>query len=147
TDEKVIFTTDILTTGWPAIDWAELKGGETVAVFGCGPVGLMAQKCAWLRGAGRVIGLDLEDYRLATARECAHAETVNVDKVNPVEALREMTQGRGPDVCVDAVGMEAHRGFLKKLANVVHTQVGSIDALETCISAVRRGGTVSVVGV
>ncbi len=80
TDEQVLFTTDILPTGWTAIEWAELKGGETVAVFGCGPVGLATMKCAWLRGAARVIGVDREEYRLTKAREIAKAETVNVDK-------------------------------------------------------------------
>ena len=63
-DEEVLFLTDIFPTGWSAIDWANLKGGETVAVFGCGPVGLMAQKIAWLRGAKRVIGVDIQPYRL-----------------------------------------------------------------------------------
>ena len=94
-------------TGYSAIDWAGVQGGETVAVFGAGPVGVMAMKSAWLRGAKRVIGIDIEDYRLEVARRTANAETLNFDKVNVVEALREMTDGRGPDVCVDAVGMEA----------------------------------------
>jgi S-(hydroxymethyl)glutathione dehydrogenase/alcohol dehydrogenase len=147
TDEQVLFLTDILPTGWTAIDWAELKGGETVAVFGAGPVGLMAMKSAWLRGAGRVIAVDLESYRLDTARRTARAETINLKDADPVEVIRSMTDGRGADVCVDAVGMEAHRSVWKKLTNVVHAQVGSIDALETCVSAVRRGGTVSIVGV
>ncbi len=147
TDEQVLFLTDILPTGWTAIDWAGLKGGETVAVFGCGPVGLMAQKCAWLRGAGRVIGLDREDYRLQKAQQVARSETINIEEVDPVEAIRAMTGGRGADVCVDAVGMEAHRSFLKKMSNVIHAQVGSIHALELALSAVRRGGVVPVVGV
>jgi S-(hydroxymethyl)glutathione dehydrogenase / alcohol dehydrogenase len=147
TDEQVLFLSDILPTGWTAIDWAELKGGETVAVFGCGPVGLMAQKSAWLRGAGRVIGIDREEYRLRTARETAKSETINFDKTDPVEAIRSMTSGRGADVCVDAVGMEAHRTVLEKVSNVLHAQAGTINALEYAFSAVRRGGTVSVVGV
>jgi S-(hydroxymethyl)glutathione dehydrogenase/alcohol dehydrogenase len=146
-DEQVLFLTDILPTGWSAIDWAELKGGETVAVFGCGPVGLMAQKCAWIRGAGRVIGIDREEYRLARAREVAKSETINFEKSDPVEAIRSMTGGHGADVCVDAVGMEPHRGTLEKISNVLHAQAGSIDALKLALSAVRRGGVVSVVGV
>lgn len=76
-DEQVLFLTDIFPTGYSAIDWAGVKGGETVAVFGCGPVGLMAQKCAWLRGAGRVIGVDLQPYRLEMARKAANAETIS----------------------------------------------------------------------
>jgi S-(hydroxymethyl)glutathione dehydrogenase/alcohol dehydrogenase len=147
TDEQVLFLTDILPTGWTAIDWAELKGGETVAVFGCGPVGLMAMKSAWIRGAGRVIGIDREEYRLVKARETAKAETINFDKTDPVEAIRAMTGGRGADVCVDAVGMEAHRSTLEKVSNVLHAQAGTLNALEYAISAVRRGGVVSVVGV
>jgi S-(hydroxymethyl)glutathione dehydrogenase / alcohol dehydrogenase len=147
TDEQVLFLSDILPTGWSAIDWADLKGGETVAVFGCGPVGLMAQKSAWIKGAGRVIGIDREVYRLAKARETARSETINFDKVDPVEAIRSMTGGRGADVCVDAVGMEAHRTTIEKVSNVLHAQAGTLNALEFALSAVRRGGVVSVVGV
>lgn len=76
-DEKILFLTDIFPTGYAAIDWAQMKGGETVAVFGCGPVGLMAQKTAWLKGAARVIGLDVEEYRMKTAREVCKSETIN----------------------------------------------------------------------
>ena len=146
-DEEVLFLTDIFPTGWSAIDWANLKGGETVAVFGCGPVGLMAQKIAWLRGAGRVIGVDRLPYRLEMAKRAANSETINFEEDNAIERIRDMTQGRGADVCVDAVGLEANRKLKDKLANVVHMQAGSIAALELCISAVRRGGVVSVVGV
>jgi threonine dehydrogenase-like Zn-dependent dehydrogenase len=146
-DEEVLFLTDIFPTGYTAIDWADLKGGETVAVFGCGPVGLMAQKVAWLRGAGRVIGVDIQPYRLEAARRTARSEVVNADETDPVEFIRHLTDGRGADVCVDAVGMEADRSLLDKLSNAVHMQAGSIKALKTAISAVRRGGTVTVVGV
>jgi len=147
TDEQVLFLTDIFPTGWSAIDWAELKGGETVAVFGSGPVGLMAQKSAWLRGAGRVIAVDREEYRLKKAREITKAETINFGETDPVEAIRSMTDGRGADVCVDAVGLEAHRTVADKVSNVLHGQAGSIQALEYACSAVRRGGVVSVLGV
>lgn len=147
TDEQVLFCSDILPTGWAAIDWAGVEGGETVAVFGCGPVGVMAQKCAWYRGAARVIGVDVEDYRLERARVTASVETVSARDADPVEYIRGVTHGRGADVCVDAVGMEARRSFMKKLSNAAHLQLGSIEALESCLSAVRRGGVVSVVGV
>ena len=146
-DEEVLFLTDILPTGYTAIDWAELQGGETVAVFGCGPVGLMAMKCAWLRGAKRVIGIDIEPYRLATANRTANAEILNAAEEDPVQAIRDLTEGRGADVCVDAVGMEANRNLLDKLSNIIHAQAGSIKGLQTAISAVRRGGIVTVVGV
>lgn len=147
TDEQVLFLTDIFPTGWAAIDWAELKGGETVAVFGCGPVGIMAMKSAWLRGAGRVIGVDIYNYRLEKARASANVEVINASNIDPAEAIREMTGGYGADVCVDAVGMEADRTTMDKALNVVRMQKGSMKALETCFDAVRRGGVVTVVGV
>jgi S-(hydroxymethyl)glutathione dehydrogenase/alcohol dehydrogenase len=146
-DEEVLFLTDIFPTGWSAIDWAELKGGETVAVFGCGPVGIMAQKAAWLKGAGRVIGVDILDYRLEIARQTAKSETINSSKTDAIEAIREMTQGRGADVCVDAVGMEAHRTILDKAYNLIRLQAGSIKGIQECVSAVRRGGVISIIGV
>ncbi|AKT44009.1 zinc-dependent alcohol dehydrogenase [Chondromyces crocatus] len=147
TDEQALFLTDILPTGWTAVDQAHLQGGETVAVFGCGPVGLMAMKAAWIKGAGRVIGIDVEDYRVEMARSATGAEVIHARRDDPVKAIRAMTDGRGADVCIDAVGMEARRSLWKKLANVVHGQLGSTEALETCFSAVRRGGMVSIVGV
>lgn len=147
TDEQTLFLTDIFPTGWAAIDWAELKGGETVAVFGCGPVGVMAMKAAWLKGAGRVIGIDHLNYRLEIAKKSGKAEVINFKDTDPVEAIREMTQGRGADVCVDAVGMEAQRNVIEKVSNLAHFQAGSLNAFKTCVSAVRRGGTISVVGV
>ena len=146
-DEEVLFLTDIFPTGYSGINWAGVKGGETVAVFGCGPVGLMAQKCAWMRGAKRVIGVDILDYRLSAAQRTANSETVNAEKDDPVQAIRDMTDGRGADVCVDAVGMEAERKLKDKLANIWHVEVGSIKALRAAISAVRRGGWISVLGV
>ncbi len=147
TDEQVLFLTDIFPTGYAAIDWARMQGGETVAVFGCGPVGLMAQKIAWLKGAKRVIGIDLEDYRLEAARKYAKAETINFKKQNVAETIREMTEGRGADVCVDAAGMEADKPIPDKVANAVGLEIGTISALRMCFESVRRGGVVSVVGV
>jgi len=147
-DEKILFLTDILPTGYSAIDWAGVKGGETVAVFGCGPVGLMAQKVARLRGADKVIALDIEQYRLDKAKATTGADTILVeDAKEAVEIVRSMTQGRGADVVVDAVGMEADRSFLQGLTNIIHAQAGTINSLKMCFSAVRRGGHVSVMGV
>lgn len=147
TDEQVLFLTDIFPTGWSAVEWAKMKGGETVAVFGCGPVGLMAMKSAWLHGAARVIGVDILPYRLEMARNSAHAETINAAEVDAVEMIREMTGGYGADVCVDAVGMEASRSFLEKAMNVIQMEKGSMKVLGYCFDAVRRGGTVTVMGV
>ena len=146
-DEQVLLLTDIFPTGWCGINWAQPRPGDTVAVFGCGPVGLMAQKAAWLHDAGRVIGIDIVPYRLEMARTAARAETINAADEDPVAAVRDKTEGRGADICVDAVGMEVHRGFFKKIANVLHMQRGSITALENCISAARRCGTVVDMGV
>lgn len=147
TDEQVLFLSDILPTGWFAVEWAGVKGGETVAVFGCGPVGLMAQKVARYKGALRVIGVDIEPYRLEKARLACGSETIDASRVDPVAALRELTGGRGPDVCIDAVGMEAERTLREKASAVLHLQRGTMKVLTQCLSAVRRGGAVSVVGV
>ncbi|MBK7865055.1 MAG: glutathione-dependent formaldehyde dehydrogenase [Archangiaceae bacterium] len=146
-DDQALFLSDIFPTGYTAIDWAKPKAGDTVVVLGCGPVGLMAMKSAWLLGAGRVIGVDREEYRLQRAKTAAKAEVLNVESDDVAEVVRGMTGGRGADVVVDAVGLEAHRTPLKKLTNVFHLQTGSMDALRTAIRTVRRGGTVSIVGV
>lgn len=147
TDEQALFLTDIFPTGWSAIDWAQLKGGETVAIFGAGPVGLMAQKAAWLKGAGRVIAIDPLNYRLEKARLVNRVETLNPNEVDVVEAIRQMTGGRGADVCVDAVGFEPERSFMDKVKATINFEKGSMKVLDMCFEAVRRMGTVSIVGV
>lgn len=147
TDDQALFLTDIFPTGWSSIDWAELKGGETVVVWGCGPVGIMAMKSAWLKGAGRVIGVDVLDYRLAKAKMTANVETINYNDGDAVEKIRAMTGGYGADVCVDAVGMEAERSVWTKALNVIQGEIGTMRVLERCLDAVRRGGVVTVVGV
>ncbi len=129
------------------MEWAEIKGGETVAVFGCSPVGIISQKAAWLKGAKRVIGIDIEEYRLEKARVAARVETINASDTDAVKVIRELTHGYGADICIDAVGMEAHRSMAEKVMNVVHMEKGTMKVLESCFDAVRRGGTVSVVGV
>ncbi|MBF9253249.1 glutathione-dependent formaldehyde dehydrogenase [Pontibacter sp. 172403-2] len=148
TDEQVLFLTDIFPTGWSAADWARIKGGETVVIFGAGPVGIMAAKSAWLMGAGRVFNVDIQQYRLDMAKKSANSETIlweNEDQV--VEFIRSVTEGRGADACIDAVGMEADRNVLEKAKAVVNLEKGTPKVLETCLRAVRRGGVVSVVGV
>lgn len=146
-DEQVLFLTDILPTGYSGIRWADVQPGETVAVFGAGPVGLMAMKCAWYAGAGRVFGIDVLDYRLDRARESAGVETFNISEEDAIERMRALTDGHGPDVCIDAVGMEVDRSLTQKILNVLRLQRGSITALELCFDAVRRGGRVAVLGV
>jgi alcohol dehydrogenase len=146
-DDQVLFLTDIFPTGWSAIEWGEVRGGETVVIFGSGPVGLMAQKAAWLHGAERVIAVDPLDYRLEKAREVNKVETINAHDEHLMDKIREMTKGRGADVTVDAVGVEAERSFLEKLKAVMHFEKGTAKVIDWCAQAVRRGGIVSVVGV
>jgi S-(hydroxymethyl)glutathione dehydrogenase / alcohol dehydrogenase len=147
-DDEVLFLTDIFPTGYSAIDWAQLKGGETVAVFGCGPVGLMAQKSAWLKGAGKVIALDVEEYRLEMSKKLCNTITINAkNKEQAIARIRELTEGRGADVCVDAVGLEADRSVIDRMASVIHLEKGTINALRMALEGVRRGGTVTIVGV
>lgn len=149
TDEQVLFLTDIFPTGFTGIDWGEVKGGEIVAIFGSGPVGIMTAKSAWLRGAARVIIVDTLQYRLNKAKVTANCETILWDDgaKDVVEQIRAMTQGRGADVVVDAVGFEPDRNFLDRAKAVVNLEKGSVKVLEACMSAVRRGGIVSVLGV
>jgi threonine dehydrogenase-like Zn-dependent dehydrogenase len=149
TDEQVLFLTDIFPTGYTGVDWGEVKGGEVVAIFGAGPVGIMAAKSAWLRGAGRVIIVDPLQYRLDKAKQAANCETILWDNgvKDVVEQIRSMSNGRGADVCIDAVGFEPARNVLEKAKAVVNLEVGSVKVLEACMSAVRRSGIVSVLGV
>jgi len=108
-DEKVLFLTDIFPTGYMAAENCDIEPGDTVAVWGAGPVGLFAMKSAWMLGAGRVIAIDRFRERLRMAHEQCNAETINYEEVDDVyDVLKEMTGGRGPDRCIDAVGMEAH---------------------------------------
>lgn len=146
-DDEVLFLSDILPTGYTGLKWAELKAGETVAVWGCGPVGLMAQKMAKVMGAAQVIGVDILPYRLEAAARATGSTTIDASKTDPVAAVRELTEGRGADVCIEAIGMEADRTVFEKLSNLAHGQAGTISALERCFSAARRGGRVSVLGV
>lgn len=149
TDEQVLFLTDIFPTGYTGVDWGEVKGGETVAIFGSGPVGLMAAKSAWLRGAGRVIVIDTLKYRLDKAATTTGSETIlwDDDAKDVVARVRAMTEGRGADVCIDAVGFEPDRSFLDRAKSVLNLEKGSTKVMEACMSAVRRGGIVSVLGV
>ncbi|ALD20174.1 zinc-dependent alcohol dehydrogenase [Hymenobacter sp. DG25A] len=148
TDEQALFLTDIFPTGYSGIDWGEVKGGEFVAIFGSGPVGIMAAKSAWLRGAARVVIVDTQKYRLDKSRQTANCETILWESQKQVlEEIRNMSEGRGADVCVEAVGFEPDRDLLDRAKAVVNFEKGSIKVLETCMSAVHRGGIVSVLGV
>lgn len=148
-DEQVLFLTDIFPTGYTGIDWGNVNGGETVAIYGSGPVGIMAAKSAVLRGAGQVIVVDTLQFRLDKAKESTGCDTVlwEDDGKNAIEYIRSKTGGRGADVCVDAVGFEPERNFLDRAKAVINLEKGSSKVLEACMSAVRRGGIVSVLGV
>jgi threonine dehydrogenase-like Zn-dependent dehydrogenase len=150
-DEKVLFLTDIFPTGWMAAENAEIEKGDTVAVWGCGPVGQFAIRSAWMLGAGRVIAIDRVPERLQMARD-GKAETINFDEVTVYDKLEEMTKGRGPDRCIDAVGCEAHHaGAIDAVYDKAKTLVGvgtdRAHALREAIMCCRKGGTVSVPGV
>jgi threonine dehydrogenase-like Zn-dependent dehydrogenase len=148
-DEDVLLLSDVLPTGYQAAEMGGVREGDTVAVFGCGPVGLVAARSAWLFGARRVLAIDRVEARLRFAERWAAAETIDLRRVgDPVAALKEATGGRGPDVCVDAVGLEASGSAWQTLLGVkLKLAPGSSIALDWAIHAVRKGGTVSIVGV
>jgi threonine dehydrogenase-like Zn-dependent dehydrogenase len=148
-DEDVLFLTDVVPTGYHAAEMGSIKEGETVAVFGCGPIGLIAQRSAWLLGAGRVIGIDDVDYRLEFARSYSGSEIVDSSRVRDVVThLKDMTDGRGPDVCIDAVGLEAHGAPLRTLlGRDLKLAAGSATVIDRAIHAVRNGGDVVLIGV
>lgn len=145
-EEHALLMGDVIPTGWTAAEWCDLKGGETVAVFGCGPVGVMALKAARLMGAGRLIAVDIQPYRRELAWRLTGAELVDPALADPVDAIRHMTEGRGADACIDAVGMEAEHGWVESMSNVIHRQVGTTKVLRAALRAARRGGAVSVIG-
>jgi len=151
TDEQVLFLTDIFPTGWQAADYANIQPGDTVAVFGAGPVGQMAMRSAIMMGAGKVVAIDRIPERLALAAQ-AGVEIVNFDKEDVYDRLNQMTGGRGPDSCIDAVGMEAHGGgewdaVLDRAEAGLGLATDRIHAMRQCISNCRCGGTVSLSGV
>jgi threonine dehydrogenase-like Zn-dependent dehydrogenase len=150
-DEQVLFLSDIFPTGYMAADMCNIQPGDTVAVWGCGPVGQFAIKSAYMLGADRVIAIDRFPYRLETAHDRAGAETLNYEQVSVLEALKEMTGGRGPDHCIDAVGMEGHtpglHGAYDKVKTTLMMETDRPVALREAILACRSGGTISVAGV
>jgi len=150
-DEQVLFLSDIFPTGYMAAENCNIKEGDTVAVWGCGPVGQFAMWSARKLGAGRVIGIDRFPERLRLAREYTGATTINYEEVDVFETLQEMTSGRGPDACIDAVGSEAH-GLtldawydLAKEKMMLATDRGHV--VRQVIHSCRKGGTVSIPGV
>jgi threonine dehydrogenase-like Zn-dependent dehydrogenase len=152
TDEQVIFLSDILPTGYQAAEQCGIRPGDVVAVWGCGPVGQFAIKSAYLLGADRVIAIDRFPDRLTLARDDAKAEIIDYSETaDVVEALKQMTGGRGPDHCIDAVGMEAHGTDLLAVTDRIKQgakiQLDRANVLRQAIQACGKGGTVSVPGV
>jgi threonine dehydrogenase-like Zn-dependent dehydrogenase len=151
TDEQALFLSDIFPTGFMAADMCGIQPGDVVAVWGAGPVGQFAIKSAYMLGAERVIAIDRFDYRLQIARERSGADTLNYEEVSVLEALEEMTGGRGPDHCIDAVGMEGHasglHGAYDKVKTNLFMETDRPPALREAILACRSGGTISVAGV
>ncbi|WP_077730806.1 zinc-dependent alcohol dehydrogenase [Methylocaldum sp. 14B] len=151
TDEQVLFLSDIFPTAYMAAEACDIQPGDTVAVWGCGPVGQLTVKSAYLLGAERVIAIDRFPDRLRMAREQGRAETLNYEEVDVYDSLMGMTGGRGPDACIDAVGMEAHGHGIQyaydraKQATMLETDRPIV--LREAIMACRNGGTVSVPGV
>jgi threonine dehydrogenase-like Zn-dependent dehydrogenase len=150
-DEQVLFLSDIFPTGYMAAENCNIQPGDTVAVWGCGPVGLFAIASAFLLGAERVIGIDRFEERLRKARADCRAETLNYERTDVLEALSEMTGGRGPDSCIDAVGLEGHGhgffGLYDRIKQSLRLATDRPTSLREAILACRNGGTVSVPGV
>jgi len=150
-DEQVLFLSDIFPTGYQAAEQCNIQPGDTIAVWGCGPVGQFAIQSAYLLGAERVIAIDHVPDRLQMASEIGKADTIDYRTTNVGEALREMTGGRGPDACIDAVGMEAHGSSIDNLIDKGMMAAGLATdrphVLREAIVTCRKGGTVSIPGV
>jgi threonine dehydrogenase-like Zn-dependent dehydrogenase len=149
-DEQVLFLSDIFPTGYMAAENCNIQPGDTVAVWGCGPVGQFAIQSAWMFKAGRVIAIDRIPERLKMAEQHGKAETIDFSKDDVYTTLQEMTSGRGPDSCIDAVGCEAHApSTLGVVVDRVSSAVMPADqmhALNDAIKCCRKGGTISVPG-
>ncbi|MCW2873576.1 zinc-dependent alcohol dehydrogenase [Actinacidiphila oryziradicis] len=151
-DDQVLFLSDILPTGYMGAEMCDIEPGDTVAVWGAGPVGQFAIASAYLLGADRVIAIDRFPYRLRIARDKAGAETIDYEETDVLDTLKEMTAGRGPDACIDAVGMEAHHPTpaihaYDRVKQASRLETERPHALRESILACRNGGTVSVIGV
>jgi threonine dehydrogenase-like Zn-dependent dehydrogenase len=151
-DDQVLFLSDIFPTGFMGAEMCNIQPGDVIAVWGAGPVGLFAAASAYLLGAERVIVIDRFGYRLDMAREKVGADTINYEEVDVHETLMEKTGGRGPDACIDCVGMEAHSAnhllyAIDRAKQAIKMETDRPLALREAILACRSGGTVSVMGV
>ena len=148
-DEDALLLTDVVPTGYQAAEMAGIKKGDTVVIFGAGPIGIMAARCSWLFGAGRVIVIDHLEYRLDFVKKYAPCETYNFRSMeDPVLFVKHITDWLGADVCIDAVGSDACGNAMQTLTGKkLLLQAGSATALHWAINSVRKGGVVSIVGV
>ena len=150
-DDQVLFLSDIFPTAYMGAEMCNIQPGDTIAVWGCGPVGQLAIRSAFLLGAERVFAIDRFPARLRMAREKSGADTINYEETDVQEFLKEETGGRGPDACIDAVGMEAHApglvGAYDRAKQALMLETDRAVALRQAIMACRNGGTVSVIGV
>ena len=148
-DDTAVMLTDVTPTGYQAAEMGGIQKGDTVCVFGAGPVGIMAARCAWLFGAGRVIVIDHIDYRLEFAKNWCPAEVYNYEEIGDVvQFMKETTDWIGADVCIDAVGAEATgRVGQTLLGKKMHLLAGAATALQWAINSARKGGVISIVGV
>lgn len=145
-DEKLVLISDVMPTAYWSVDNAGVKDGDTVIVLGCGPIGLMVQKFAWMKGASRVIAVDYVDYRLEHAQRTNNVEVVNFEAHENVgEYLNEMTQG-GADVVIDCVGMDGKMTPLEFLASGLKLHGGSMSAIVIATQCVRKGGVIQITG-
>lgn len=147
--DDAVLLTDVVPTGYQAAEMGGIQKGDTVVVFGAGPIGIMAAKCAWLFGAARVIVIDKEEYRLEFAKNYSNAEVYNFESLeDPVVFLKRTTDSLGADVCIDAVGAEAAGSAMQTITGrKMLLQGGSATALHWAINSVKKGGIVSIVGV
>jgi len=147
--DDAVLLTDVVPTGYQAAEMGGIKTGDTVVIFGAGPIGIMAAKCAWLFGAGRVIVIDRLDYRLEFAKEYSQCEAYNYEDMgDPVLFVKKITDWFGADVCIDAVGADATGSALQTITGrKLMLQAGSATALHWAINSVKKGGIVSIVGV
>ncbi|MFC7679346.1 zinc-dependent alcohol dehydrogenase [Paenibacillus sp. GCM10028914] len=146
-DEALLFMSDVLPTAYWSVENSGMKPGDTVVVLGCGPIGLMTQKFAWMKGAKRVIAIDHVPYRLQHAKKMNHVEIYNFDDYEDMGGyLREMTQG-GSDVVIDCVGMDGKKSALEAVGQKLKLQGGTLGPLEIAIKAVKKFGNIQITGV
>ena len=145
-DERAVLLSDAGCTGWMAADIGEVRPGKSVAVWGAGPIGLAAMAAARAMGAQRIIAIDNVPHRLAVAREKLNVEAINFDEDPPVDTIRELTHGRGTDVCIDAVGFRYAKSLLHKVERAIKLETDAIDSISEILKSVKKGGNIAIMG-